>query len=84
MFDRCHWLNEPARWSLDAGRLDVVTDAATDFWQKTHYGFARDSGHFFGAATEGRLYRRAEGRGFLRNLVRPGRHDDARRRPKTG
>lgn len=53
MFDRCHWMNEPADWSLAEGRLDVVTDAATDFWQRTHYGFSRDNGHFFGARSDG-------------------------------
>ncbi|BDA86728.1 regulation of enolase 1 [Aureimonas sp. SA4125] len=53
MFDRCTWLNEPVRWSLGENRLDVVTDARTDFWQETHYGFSRDSGHFFGARTQG-------------------------------
>jgi uncharacterized protein len=53
MFDRCVWLNEPAQWSLAEGRLDVVTDAHTDFWRQTHYGFTRDNGHFFGAETDG-------------------------------
>jgi regulation of enolase protein 1 (concanavalin A-like superfamily) len=45
------WLNEPRVWSLNDGTLDVVTDAATDFWRETHYGFTRDSGHFLGVAT---------------------------------
>ena len=53
MFDRCTWMNEPASWSSADGRLDMVTDARTDFWRETHYGFIRDSGHFFGADTEG-------------------------------
>lgn len=44
------WLNEPTSWRLDDGVLDVVTDAATDFWRETHYGFTRDSGHFYGVA----------------------------------
>ncbi len=53
MFERCTWLNEPARWSSDAGELRVTTDGATDFWRETHYGFTRDSGHFFGLPTAG-------------------------------
>ena len=40
------WLNEPQAWSLEEGTLAVVTDAGTDFWRETHYGFTRDSGHF--------------------------------------
>lgn len=41
------WLNEPGRWEGREDRLDVRTDPDTDFWQRTHYGFRRDSGHFF-------------------------------------
>jgi regulation of enolase protein 1 (concanavalin A-like superfamily) len=42
------WHCEPERWSLHPaeGLLRVEPDAATDFWQKTHYGFAADNGHF--------------------------------------
>ena len=47
-FARCAWLNAPETWELDGGRLRVVTNAKTDFWRETHYGFTRDSGHFFG------------------------------------
>lgn len=42
------WLNEPVEWHLRNQHLRVVTDARTDFWRETHYGFTRDSGHFFG------------------------------------
>ncbi len=47
------WLNEPAAWRLDHEALLVTTDARTDFWRETHYGFIRDSGHLFGVATNG-------------------------------
>lgn len=47
------WLNEPARWRLHDGRLHAVTDPRTDFWRGTHYGFTRDSGHFFGREVAG-------------------------------
>ena len=53
MFEQCRWLNEPARWSLESGSLLVTTDDATDFWRNTHYGFVRDSGHFFGCEVSG-------------------------------
>jgi len=45
---RLRWHAEPARWSLghDAGGLHLHTDAGTDFWQRTHYGFQVDNGHF--------------------------------------
>jgi uncharacterized protein len=53
MFERCRWLNEPAEWATGVDRLTVVTDRGTDFWRETHYGFTRDSGHFFGRGVEG-------------------------------
>jgi regulation of enolase protein 1 (concanavalin A-like superfamily) len=40
------WLNEPARWSPTPTGLELHAAPGTDFWQVTHYGFARDSGHF--------------------------------------
>ena len=41
------WLNEPAKWYLEGDRLQVTADPKTDFWRVTHYGFTRDSGHFY-------------------------------------
>ena len=38
------WLNEPTQSHFGAG-LEIFTDARTDFWQRTHYGFRRDDGH---------------------------------------
>ena len=46
------WLNAPGRWTTaPEDELSLVTDAGTDFWRETHYGFTRDSGHFLGFAT---------------------------------
>ena len=53
MFEHCAWLNEPRDWDLQGCVLTVTTDAKTDFWRETHYGFKRDSGHFFHCATAG-------------------------------
>src|SRR5437899_2933231 len=49
------WHCEPARWSLHPeGRfLRVEPDAGTDFWQRTHYGFQADNGHFLHAQLSG-------------------------------
>lgn len=45
---RLRWWSEPRRWDVDpsAPCLWLEPDAATDFWQKTHYGFEADNGHF--------------------------------------
>ncbi|CAF1371666.1 unnamed protein product [Rotaria sordida] len=41
------WYNEPKKWSINQTTINVHTDKNTDFWRKTHYGFERDSGHFY-------------------------------------
>jgi uncharacterized protein len=46
------WFNEPRNWNLD-DKLTVVADSGSDFWRKTHYGFVRDSGHFFYESVSG-------------------------------
>lgn len=38
------WLNEPEHSYLN-DTLTMITKPDTDFWQNTHYGFQRDSGH---------------------------------------
>ena len=43
-----NWMNPPHVWSEDSGKLHLKTDAETDFWRKTHYGFISESGHFQG------------------------------------
>lgn len=53
MFTQGSWLNPPGNWSADGAQLRVTTDANTDFWRKTSYGFIRDSGHFFGTQIDG-------------------------------
>ncbi|MFO7882029.1 MAG: DUF1349 domain-containing protein [Kosmotogaceae bacterium] len=42
------WYNEPSKWQIrnDKNLLEMYTDAETDFWQKTSYGFEADNGHF--------------------------------------
>lgn len=41
------WLNPPPAWNESAGSVTVTTAPRTDFWRVTHYGFTRDSGHFY-------------------------------------
>ena len=53
MFTQASWLNAPEKYTLDAAQLRVTTDANTDFWRTTAYGFIRDSGHFLGTPIDG-------------------------------
>ena len=41
------WLNEPSDWKLENTTIKVTSDRDTDFWRKTHYGFIKDTGHFY-------------------------------------
>lgn len=41
------WINEPASWGQEKEYLWVRTMEDTDFWQRTHYGFRRDSAHAY-------------------------------------
>lgn len=50
---RLHWLNRPRTVRTSALGLTVASEAGSDFWQGTHYGFRVDSGHFLGAACAG-------------------------------
>ena len=46
------WSYEPAHWSFNAS-LEFKTEPNTDYWQRTHYGFRPDNGHFFHTTLEG-------------------------------
>lgn len=52
---RLQWHAPPARWAVesDRGCLRVEPDAGTDFWQRTHYGFEADNGHFLALRARG-------------------------------
>ncbi|RZI71179.1 MAG: DUF1349 domain-containing protein [Variovorax sp.] len=45
---RLSWRCEPAHWWVDSSVkcLRLKPDSGTDFWQRTHYGFEVDNGHF--------------------------------------
>lgn len=53
--DSMVWLSPPPVWSVEAGgaKLRLQTAAQTDFWQRTHYGFRADNGHFLHCPVEG-------------------------------
>jgi len=51
--EKLQWHSEPAVWKLADGSLEVTPGSNTDFWQRTHYGFQADNGHFLYAEVEG-------------------------------
>ena len=40
------WHCAPPQWGFDSEGLVIQPEAGTDFWQRTHYGFTADNGHF--------------------------------------
>jgi len=40
------WFNEPEHWRIENNSVIIQPNAASDFWQRTHYGFQNDNGHF--------------------------------------
>lgn len=62
------WLNRPGSWHTDQNGLTMTTDAKTDFWRETFYGFTRDSGHFLGFASNGGFTASLRIRGEFREL----------------
>lgn len=49
------WYSPPREWEInkETARLIVRTAKETDYWQKTHYGFEVDNGHFLYMELEG-------------------------------
>ena len=47
------WMNDPASWKNDGGRIVVHSRAKTDFWRKTFYGYVTDNGHFLHMPVKG-------------------------------
>jgi regulation of enolase protein 1 (concanavalin A-like superfamily) len=68
MFNTCVWHNEPQQWSLHDQTLHVTTDMNPDFWRETHYGFTRDSGHFFAREWQGDFTASLRVRGSYKEL----------------
>ena len=51
--DTFFWKNRPAEAEWTAERVMIQTEPGSDFWQRTHYGFRRDSGHCLLRAVSG-------------------------------
>lgn len=50
--DKLEWRCEPKKWEISSSKLVLETDERTDYWQRTHYGFQADNGHFLYAKTK--------------------------------
>src|SRR6185503_11111058 len=50
---RLQWTSEPPWWQAGGDELRLETATGTDFWQRTHYGFRVDNGHFLHLTARG-------------------------------
>ncbi|MBD7970078.1 DUF1349 domain-containing protein [Paenibacillus gallinarum] len=41
--DNLFWIHEPKEYAINNNEIMIRTDAGTDFWQKTYYGFQNDN-----------------------------------------
>ncbi|WP_454192520.1 DUF1349 domain-containing protein [Paenibacillus sp. Marseille-Q7038] len=41
--DNLFWLHEPKEYTITNDEIMIRTDAGTDFWQRTYYGFQNDN-----------------------------------------
>jgi regulation of enolase protein 1 (concanavalin A-like superfamily) len=62
------WLNPPEKWSVEGGALAFHVMPRTDYWRTTHYGYVRDTGHFFFREESGDFVARAKVEGTYREL----------------
>jgi len=47
------WHHEPESWQIENKQLIITSEKETDYWQRTHYGFQADNGHFLFMEVEG-------------------------------
>ena len=50
------WTREPASFSVDGDRIEIVTRPHTDLWQRTYYHFRNDNAPVFQMETEEKFF----------------------------
>ncbi|MGL5367913.1 MAG: DUF1349 domain-containing protein, partial [Cetobacterium somerae] len=40
---KLEWINEPKHSKIESGKVSIITDPQTDFWQRTYYGFQNNN-----------------------------------------
>ena len=53
LFNDFRWLNKPGKYNVDNNEVVIVTEAQTDLWQRTYYGFRHDNAPAFLIKKEG-------------------------------
>ncbi|MBQ9950804.1 MAG: DUF1349 domain-containing protein [Clostridia bacterium] len=50
------WTRAPKQYSIEDGRISVVTEPCTDLWQRTYYGFRNDNAPALQMKTEEKYF----------------------------
>lgn len=61
------WMNPPEKFVIANDELEIYTRENTDFWQRTHYGFQNDNGHFLYTFVNGDFDLSAKITSFFKN-----------------
>ncbi|MBQ2504681.1 MAG: DUF1349 domain-containing protein, partial [Lachnospiraceae bacterium] len=50
--EKLTWTREPADYSTQSGRIEIITEPHTDLWQRTYYHFRNDNAPVLQMETE--------------------------------
>ena len=50
------WIREPKNYKIEADRIEIVTEAHTDLWQRTYYHFRNDNAPLLQWETDDRYF----------------------------
>ena len=55
-FDSFKWIRKPAEFTIEPDRIEIITEAHTDLWQRTYYHFRNDNAPVFQMETEEKFF----------------------------
>ena len=56
MLDKLKWTREPKEFTVEDGRIEIVTEPGTDLWQRTYYHFRNDNAPVLQTETEEKFF----------------------------
>ena len=54
--NKLHWIREPESFSIEEGRIEIVTKPHSDLWQRTYYHFKNDNAPVLQMETEEKFF----------------------------
>lgn len=50
------WIRAPKQYSVEDGKIEIITEPVTDLWQRTYYGFRNDNAPVLQMKTEEKFF----------------------------